>query len=113
MATAYSSFTWVIPDAAVRGYAGPKIPVACTVTELSGYVVGGTDCDFNVEERSACNSAGTNINGSELTADANGVSSTSFSNSGLAEDCFLWLDVSEATDAGDYLCVTVQYSYTI
>jgi hypothetical protein len=113
MATVTGSYTWVIPDAAVGGYPGPKIPTACTVTELAGYVVGGTDCDFNVEERSACNSAGTNINGSELTADADGVSSTSFTNSGLAQDCFLWLDVSEATAPGDYLCVTVQYSYTV
>ncbi|MCK7503264.1 MAG: hypothetical protein MZV70_03585 [Desulfobacterales bacterium] len=51
---------------------GRKMPTAVTVTELSGYVVGGSDCDFNVEERSACNSAGTDINATELTADANG-----------------------------------------
>ena len=113
MATVYGQYTWVIPDAAVGGYGGPKVPVACTVTELSGYVVGGTDCDFNVEERSACNSAGTDINATELTADANGVSSSSFANASIADDAFLWLDVSEATDPGDYLVVTVQYSYTV
>ena len=89
------------------------MPVAATVTELSGYVVGGTDCDFNVEERSACNSAGTDIVTTDLTADANGVTTTSFSNSSLAEDCFPWLDVSEITDAGTVLCVTLTYTYTV
>lgn len=113
MATVTDSYTWVIPTPAVQGYGGPKIPVAATITELSGYVVGGTDCDFNVEERSACNSAGTNINAAELTADANGVSSTSFANSAISEDAFLWLDVSEITDAGTQLCVTASWTYTV
>lgn len=112
MATIYDSYTWVVTPE-VKGFGGPKIPVAATVIELSGYVVGGTDCDFNVEERSACNSAGTNLCASELTADANGVSSTDFANASLAANCFLWLDVSEITDAGTSLSVTVSWSYTV
>lgn len=113
MSTIYDSYTWVTGVPEVKGYGGPKIPVAATVTELSGYVVGGTDCDFNVEERSACNSAGTNVVTTDLTADANGVSSTSFSNSSIAKDSFLWLDVSEITAPGTSLSVTISWSYTV
>lgn len=113
MATITDSTTWTIPTPAVQGYGGPKIPVNCTVTEIFGYTQGGTDCDYNIEERTACNSAGTDIMTTDQTADANGTSTTSFANAAQAKDNFWWLDVSQITDAGDYLCVTLVYTYTV
>ena len=114
MATVYDSVTWVIPTpASTTGYAGPKLPNAVTAVEISSYTVGGTSVAFNIEERSACNSAGTDMLASDQTADADGTSATSFSNGGLAANCFPFLAVTTVTGAVTTLAVTMAYSYSV
>lgn len=87
-------WTFLISSPAVGGVPGPKIPANCDVKEVSSYVTAATSVVFNIEERTAVGSAGTNILSSDQTASTTGASATSFSNGFLAKDNYLWVDIS-------------------
>ena len=116
MATVYDSYTWVISSpTSDTDYGGPKMPVAATAVEVSSYVVGGTSAVFNIEERSTVNVSGgiaTEII-SDQTADVDGATTTSFTNSSLAADCYPYLSVGTVTGDVTTLAVTLAWSYTI
>ena len=68
-----------------------------TATRVSAFIVDGTTLDFNIEERASATpgTAGTDLLGGELRAvPTTGVSTSGFSNPGLAADNWLWVDLS-------------------
>lgn len=88
-------YTWVISSPATGGVLGPRIPEACTVTRIDSYVAAATSVTFNIEERSAIGSAGTDILASDQAADTDGASQTSsFNNDSLAAGNWLYVDIS-------------------
>jgi hypothetical protein len=80
---------------------------ASTAIRLSSYVTSATSATFNIEERTSPDSSGTNLLGSDQVATTTGASTTSFSNSSLAADSFLWLDISAISGSPGYLQVTL------
>ena len=102
------TFTWVVASPSVGGIPGPHLGEACTVTRVSSCVAGTGTVDFNIEERSVPNSSGVNLMAADQVADANGAEGTSFSNSGLAQDSWLWLDISAVDGSPTTLSVTVK-----
>lgn len=114
MATVTDSFTWLVQPTGAAGYPGPKLPYAATVTEVSSYVTAATSATFNIEERSSIGSAGTDILSSDQVADTDGESVTSsFNNSALAQNSYLWLDVASVSGTPGYLSVTLAFTYTV
>ena len=65
---------------------------------------------FNVEERTTGSAAGTNLLAAELCVTGAGpeVTTTGFSNSSLAADTWLYLDISDVTGTITGLTVNVQ-----
>jgi hypothetical protein len=59
-------------------------------------IVGGTSVTYNIEERSATNSAGTNALATDQTANdvAASIDSTAFDNAGFAADSYVYIDIS-------------------
>lgn len=101
-----------ISSPAVGGIGWIRLKEGLTATRVDAYVIGGTSCTFNIEERTAPNSAGTNILTSDLAADADGASSTTFSNSGLAADNWLYIDISAASGTVSQIAITLSCTVT-
>ena len=101
------SYTWVIDNPATGGIPGPRLKVAHTVTRLDSYVTAATSVTFNIEERSTIGSAGTDILASDQVADTDGAIASSFSNAGLAADCWLWLDISAVSGTPGKVVITL------
>jgi hypothetical protein len=90
------------------------MPYAATVTEVSSYVTAATNAVFNIEERSSIGSAGTDVLSADQTATTTGASVTSsFANSDLAANSYLWLDVASVSGTPGYLQVTIAFTYTV
>jgi hypothetical protein len=89
-----------------------QFPYAVTITKVTGTVLAGTSFTFNIEERSATglNSAGTDVITSELAADQNGESTTTFSNAGIAANAFLVLAGSGLSGVVKQITVMVEYT---
>jgi hypothetical protein len=92
---------------------GPRLKEAQTGTRVDGYVTAATSCTFNIEERASAtpNTAGTDMLTSDLVATVNGDSSTTFSNAGLAADC--WITVAITTISGTPGTVQITLSTTV
>jgi hypothetical protein len=101
------TFTWVITTPAVGGIPGPRLKVAATATRIDSYVTAATSVTFNIEERSTIGSAGSNLLSSDQVADTNGETTTSFADSALAADNWLWLDISAISGTPGTLVVTL------
>jgi hypothetical protein len=103
------TFTWSVAGPAVGGIPGPKLPEAIAVKKLYAYCVGGTNCVFNIENRSAIGSGGTNLYTSEVTAPTSGVAAGAPNNPSVASGNWLWLDISGINGTPTYLVVTIFY----
>jgi hypothetical protein len=104
-------FTWVVVAPAVGGIPGPQLKEAHTATRISSYVTSATSCTFNIEERGTIGSAGSNLLSSDQVAVATGASGTTFADSALAADAWLWLDISAVS--GTPAAVVVTLSTTV
>jgi len=91
-------------------YVGRKIENNITITEVSAYTNTGT-VTFNIEERGETtpNTAGTDVMTSDLVADDNQQETTTFSNSGIARDSWLILNVTSKTGDPTIFGVTIRY----
>lgn len=101
------TFTWTIRDPAVGGIAGPRLHVDETVLRIDAFVIGGTSATFNIEERTAIGSSGTNLLSSDQVATTSGAYATSFSNSSLGAGNWLWIDVSAVSGTPTELVVVL------
>lgn len=87
---------------------GPKLKEAETVVRLTSWTIGGTSATFNIEERSAVGSAGSNILTSDKAANTTEDNVTSsFNDSSLAADNHLVVDISAVSGTVSYLCITL------
>lgn len=105
--TKVKTYTWVISSPAVGGVLGPRIPEAQTVSRIDAYVQAATSVTFNIEERSAIGSAGTNIMTSDLAADADGAAQTEFANPSLASGNWLYVDISAVSGTPGQVVITL------
>ena len=105
--TVVKTFTWVISSPAVGGVLGPRLRSAMTVTRIDAYVRAATSVTFNIEERSTIGSAGTNILSSDMAADVNGETATSFADPDLAAGNWLYLDISAVSGTPGQVVVTL------
>jgi hypothetical protein len=101
------TYTWVIATPAVGGVLGPRLKEAHTATRIDSYVAAATSATFNIEERSTIGSAGSNLLSSDQVADVNGETTTSFADSALAADNWLYLDISATSGTPGQLVVTL------
>jgi hypothetical protein len=103
------TYTWVIDTPAVGGIPGPRMWEARNVARIDCYCVDGTSVAFNIEERGAPETPGTDLMGSDQVAYPAGSSVASFANPTLASNSYLWLDISDVTGAVTKLmvCLTV------
>lgn len=100
-----------IMDTVTTGdYVGRKIENNITITEIAAYTNTGT-VTFNIEERGETtpNTAGTDVMTSDLVADDNQQETTTFSNSGIARDSWLVLNVTSKTGDPTIFGVTIRY----
>ena len=109
--TATPLITWVIATPAVGGVLGPRLHQALTCHRLDAHCKDATSVTFNIEERSTIGAAGTDILAADMVADANGETGASFSNAGLAADCWLYLDISAVS--GNPAQLTVSLACTV
>jgi hypothetical protein len=101
------TYTWVVDTPVAGGIPGPRLKTLHTATRIDSFIVGGTFVQFNIEERSVIGSTGTNIMGTDMSADANGETTTSFTNPSLAADNWLWLDISGVSGSVSKFVVTL------
>jgi len=101
------TFSWVISNPAVGGFPGPRLYQAHTAVRIDSYVTAATSATFNIEERSTIGSAGTNLLGSDQVATVTGASTTSFSDSSLAADNWLWIDISAVSGTPGQVVITL------
>jgi hypothetical protein len=95
---------------AIGGVLGPQLSAAETATEIVASIYGGTSgVVFNIEERSAGYTAGVNLLTADFTVTGAGadMSTTGFTNSALAADSWLYLDISNVTGTVAGLSVTL------
>lgn len=100
-------YTWVISSLAVGGVLGPRLKSAKTCVRLDSHVSAATSATFNVEERTAPGTAGTNIVASDQVATTSGANTTSFSNADLAADSWLYVDISAVSGTPGQLSITL------
>jgi hypothetical protein len=87
------TYTWIIGNPSVGGYPGPHIPGSMPIQQIDAAALGAS-VTFNIEQRSAIASPGTNIMTSDLTADSSAERQTSFATPVLIANDWLWLDIS-------------------
>jgi hypothetical protein len=122
VAVATLTFTCSISSPSTGNWDSNTIPIgkisgfyAVTVTSVTAELLGTStpSLDFNIEERAGgtLNSAGTDMFSSDQTADADGISITSFSNAGIAKDAHLVVTTGASASSGDieYLVLTIEY----
>lgn len=100
-------YVWVISSVAVGGVLGPRLKSAKTCVRLDSHVSAATSATFNVEERTAPGTAGTNIVASDQVATTSGANTTSFSNADLAADSWLYVDISSVSGTPGQLSITL------
>ena len=99
-------FTWPITVLAVGGVHGPCLFTDATVIQVDCGAVGGT-ATFNIEIRTAYDVSGTNVFGSDVTADGTAQHLTAFSAPvGLASNWF-YLNITAFDVGTTELTVTV------
>jgi hypothetical protein len=90
------------------------MPYACTVVEVSSFVTAATSATFNIEARDTIGSAANEVLTDDMVADVTGESVTSsFNDSAIAKDQFLWLAVASIVGTPGYLAVTIAFSYSV
>jgi len=106
--SALRTYSWSIPSPEV-GYAlGPRLAEIHYIGRIDSCVIGsGATVTFNIEERTAPNSIGTDILDTDQVADEDMQSATSFSNDELEEGSWLYLDISGVSGSPEALIVTV------
>jgi len=105
--SAIRSYTWSLSEPAIGGIPGPQLKEAHTAIRLSSYVTNGTSVTFNIEERSTIGGTGTDLLSSDQVATVSGASTTSFANSSLAADSWLWLDISAVSGTPGNVVITL------
>jgi len=98
--------TFNIANPVVGQVLGPRLPVDMTVQRIDGYTDVGT-VTFNVEERTAPNTAGTDLMASDLVADSDNESQSSFADISVAADNFLAIDISAITGTPSVFVLTM------
>jgi len=84
-----------------------RAPVALTLTRVDAGVKGSTSATFQLYEVSTFGQTGAAIMSSNLVADSNGASKTSFGNAGIAAGAWLRLAVSSISGAPEGLSVAI------
>jgi len=110
--TRIQSFTLFDPVTTDSGRAQVMFPYAVTVTSVSCSVKAATSAAINLDERAFAtpDTAGTAVLTADLTCDADGATSTTFTNAGIAANVPLALTISAVTGTPDTLRVFVTYS---
>lgn len=105
-------YVWVISAPAVGGVLGPRLKSAKTCVRLDSHVAAATSVTFNIEERTAAGTAGTNVVTSDQVASTTGASTGSFSNADLAADNWLYVDISAVSGTPGQLCIILTVTNT-
>lgn len=112
-ATGPSSVAWVweIDNPAIGEHPGFRVFDSLTVRRIDAYVIGATNAEFNIEERSDPTSAGTNVMGSEFTATTTpAFVDSDLSNADIAAGNWIYLDISAISDTPTKLVVSINLS---
>jgi hypothetical protein len=103
-------YCWSLGTVAIGGVLGPQLSAAETAVEIVACIYGGTSgVVFNIEERATGSAAGVNLLTADFTVTGAGaqMTTTGFTNSALAADCMLYLDISNVTGTVTGLSVTL------
>jgi len=101
------TYSWVIQNPTAGGIPGPRLKDAQTAIRIDSYVTAATSVTFNIEERSTIGTPGTDLLAADQVADITGETATAFSNSSLAADNWLWLDIASVGGTPGSLVVTL------
>jgi hypothetical protein len=106
----YGIYTWIVKSlTTAESIPGPKIPEGITITEVSGYVIGGTSASFNIQARTYPHVASTFLLTSDLSATTTGASTTSITNPTVVSGRYLYLTPRSLSGDPTYLSVTIKY----
>jgi hypothetical protein len=93
-----------------------KLKEGLTLTRISGMIVGGTSVTYNIEDRTATNSSGTNTMSSDQVANSASASvdTTSFSSTpyNVGADHYLYIDIASVSGAVTAITVTISFTVT-
>lgn len=112
-ATGPSSVAWVweIDNPAIGEHPGFRVFDSLTVRRIDAYVIGATNAEFNIEERSDPTSAGVDVMGSEFIATTTPASVDSdLSNADIAAGNWVYLDISAISGTPTKLVVSINLS---
>jgi len=104
------TYTWSLSSIAVGGRQGPYLKEAHTITEVEVSIYSGTSgFAFNIEERATGFTAGDNVWAAEQAVTGTGADFklTGFTNSAIAADRWLYLDISSVTGTNLAAAITV------
>jgi len=99
-------FTWSVRNPIAGGIPGPRLKEGQICTRLDSYVTSGTNCIYNVEDRTSIGTFGTNV-GSDRTATTTGNSLIVFTGGTLPADSWLWLNIKSQSGNPSNLVVTL------
>jgi hypothetical protein len=100
-------FNWTVKNLETARVPGPKIPEDAIITEVSGYIVGGTSASFNIEQREDPSVIGPQLLTDDLYVGTSGALTTSFSTDTLLNDRTLFLYIRSLSGSPTYLSVTI------
>jgi hypothetical protein len=101
------TYTWVVANPVAGGIPGPRLKAAQTATRIDSYVTAATSVTFNIEERSTIGSVGSDLLAADQVADVTGETTTSFADSALAADNWLWLDIASVSGSPQIVVITL------
>jgi hypothetical protein len=102
--------TIVIDNPAVGGILLCRLYEGWNIVRVDSAVKAATSVTFNLEERTAVGSAGTDVTSSDMVADTDGTATTSFSNAAIAADNWLYADISAVSGTPGTLTITIAYT---
>lgn len=103
-------YNWLVGSPVGGFVAGPRLVEGATITEVSGYIIGGTQASFNLQERTTPETATAALITSDLSVTTTGASTTTFDDATLGNGNTLVLDIRSVDGSPTILSVTVFYT---
>jgi len=105
-------FSWSVRNPGAGGIPGPRLTEDYTCSRVDSFIISGTNCIFNIEDRTNVGLSGTNIM-TDQTALTTAISTSSFTSGNLPADSWLWLNIKSVSSLPTNLAVTLSTTVSV